>query len=94
MSVKLRRRVCQILLANTGNPRICGSDCGTTSATLTYKWLVRGGSGQFQLKKLKKQIGSVGAATSSQLATVCNDLLDTVMERTPLEEPNRALLSH
>ena len=90
MSVKFRRRVCQILRANTGNPRMCGSACRITSATLTCKWL----AGQFQLKMLKKQFGSVGAPTWSELATVCNDLFDTVTEKAPLEEANRALLNH
>ena len=80
MSVKFRRRVCQILRANTGNPRMCGSACRITSATLTCKWLARA-----------VRVGSVGAPTWSQLATICND---TVTEKAPLEEGNRALLSH
>ena len=72
--------------------------CGSASHNKRYADLQVVGascqSGQFQLKMLIKQCGSVGAHTWSQLATVCNDLVDTVTEKAPLDEVNRSLLSH
>ena len=81
MSAKFRRRVCQILRANTGNPRMCR--CWSRIKRYADMQVVcaSGQSGQFQLNMLKKQFGSVGAPTWSQLATVCNDLFDTVTEK-------------
>ena len=61
LSVKFRRRVCQILRANTGNSRKCGSACGITSATLTYKWLARAVRvASFNSRCSKSNLDSVG----------------------------------
>ena len=86
MSVKLRRRVCQIFRANTRNPRMCGS----TSGTLTCKWLARA-----------VRVASFNSRCSKsnldlwELPLGLNWLRsDTVTEKAPLEEGNRALLSH
>ena len=49
---------------------------------------------RFQLKMLKKSNLNLLEPPLVAMPTVCNDLFDTVTEQTPLEEGNRALLSH